>query len=203
MLYRCRPGRSEGLYPPIVLLCTQTWYTSQPTVLYYPTVSDLAFHLIFCLRTNQQPWDVPVDLFFYREPEELEKAEEAQAPFQDPQAVAAPGWGADPIVAGAAPTPMEGFAPVDPNEIPMEYQAPAAEAGLAGWDAAPSTAEVTVEVDQPGQDGPVVPVDAAVPVDAGVRVEDSGGGGWDAAPQQTGGEDGGWGDSSGAAGGGW
>ncbi|CAN0348080.1 unnamed protein product, partial [Ectocarpus sp. 12 AP-2014] len=33
-------------------------------------------------------WDVPVDLFFYREPEELEKAEEAQAPFQEPAAAA-------------------------------------------------------------------------------------------------------------------
>lgn len=143
-----------------------------------------------------------MDLFFYREPEELEKAEEAQAPFQDPQAVAAPGWGADPIVAGAAPTPMEGFAPVDPTEMPMEYQAPAAEAGLGGWDAAPSGAEVMVEVDQPGQDvQEVMPVDAAVPVDTGVHVDDSGGGGWDA-PQQTGGDDGGWGDSSGATGGG-
>ena len=48
------------------------------------------------------PWDVPVDLFFYRDPEELEKAEEAQAAnagagdaaasgFQNPDA----SWGGD------------------------------------------------------------------------------------------------------------
>ena len=30
-------------------------------------------------RARATPWDVPVDLFFYRDPEELEKAEEAQA----------------------------------------------------------------------------------------------------------------------------
>jgi len=32
---------------------------------------------------DRESWDVPVDLFFYREPEELEKAEEVQAPFHE------------------------------------------------------------------------------------------------------------------------
>ncbi|CAM9334359.1 unnamed protein product, partial [Ascophyllum nodosum] len=142
---------------------------------------------------RQQPWDVPVDLFFYREPEELEKAEEAQAPFQDPQAVAAPGWGAEPIVSSAAPTPMEGFAAVDPAAVSMEYQAPPAQAtGLGGgWDADPAAG---------GEEA--IPVEAAVPVEA-VPADAGAGGGWDAAPQQPAVDDGGWGDASGAAAGGW
>lgn len=32
---------------------------------------------------DRDSWDVPVDLFFYREPEELEKAEDVQATFHE------------------------------------------------------------------------------------------------------------------------
>lgn len=135
----------------------------------------------------QVAWDVPVDLFFYREPEELEKAEEAQAPFQEPAAVAAPGWGAEPMVgaAGAAPTPMEGFGQpaVDPTAVPMEYQAPPQAAAIgAGWDSAPAVGEeVAVEQQQPVQEA--MPVEAAMP----------------AAPATVGG----WGDGGASQGGGW
>ncbi|CAM9736709.1 unnamed protein product [Ectocarpus sp. 6 AP-2014] len=154
-------------------------------------------------------WDVPVDLFFYREPEELEKAEEAQAPFQEPAAAAASGWGADPMAGGAAPTPMEGFAAVDPAAaapVPVEYQAPPQAAAMGGgWDAAPATgAEQGMPVEQ------VQPVAEAMPVDAGVPP--AAGGGWDAqqaqapvqqaqAPQQA--QGGGWGGAPAQAGGGW
>lgn len=137
-----------------------------------------------------------MDLFFYREPEELEKAEEAQAPFQEPAAVAAPGWGADPMVgASAAPTPMEGFGAVDPAAVPMEYQAPPAQQAApigGGWDAAPAD-DVGVEQQPPVQE--VMPVEAAVPQAAG--------GGWDSAPQQPAAQGGGWGDGGASQGGGW
>lgn len=153
--------------------------------------------------TQQVPWDVPVDLFFYREPEELEKAEEAQAPFQEPAAVAAPGWGAEPMV-GAAPTPMEGFqpaAPVDPTAVPMDsYQAPpAADALGGGWDAAPGGQEVVV--DQAPQEAQLV--EQVMPVDAGVPA--AAGGGWDAAPQAAApaAQSGGWGDAPAQGNGGW
>lgn len=156
----------------------------------------------------QVAWDVPVDLFFYREPEELEKAEEAQAPFQEPAAAAATGWGADPLAGGAAPTPMEGFAAVDPAAVPVEYQAPpqAAAAGIGGgWDAAPAGAE-GMPVEQPVQQ----PVAEAMPVDAGVPP--AAGGGWDAQQQQApvqqqapapAAQAGGWGGAPAQAGGGW
>lgn len=145
-----------------------------------------------------------MDLFFYREPEELEKAEEAQAPFQEPAAVAAPGWGAEPMV-GAAPTPMEGFqpaAPVDPTAVPMEgFQAAApAQEGLGGgWDTAPGAQEVAVDAtpQEPQIGEPVMPAEAGVPPAAG--------GGWDAAPQAPApaAQGGGWGDTPAQSGGGW
>lgn len=147
----------------------------------------------------QIPWDVPVDLFFYREPEELEKAEEAQAPYQEPPAVAAPGWGAEPIV-GAAPTgAIDGFVPpVDPTAVPMEqYQAPPPAGGDAalggGWDAAP--AEPIVEQPPAEQQ----PLDEVIAVDAGMAA----GGGWDAAPDPQVAGGGGWGESSAQGAGGW
>eukprot|EP00632_Arachnochrysis_sp_CCMP2950_P016044 CAMPEP_0185699896 /NCGR_PEP_ID=MMETSP1164-20130828/7184_1 /TAXON_ID=1104430 /ORGANISM="Chrysoreinhardia sp, Strain CCMP2950" /LENGTH=251 /DNA_ID=CAMNT_0028366843 /DNA_START=56 /DNA_END=807 /DNA_ORIENTATION=- len=61
------------------------------------------------------PWDVPVDLFFYRDPDELEKADEAQAGFQ---AEAAEGHWA---TAGAG----------------AEAAAPKADAPATGFEAAP------------------------------------------------------------------
>lgn len=148
-----------------------------------------------------------MDLFFYREPEELEKAEEAQAPFQEPAAAAASGWGADPMAGGAAPTPMEGFAAVDPaaaGAVPVEYQAPPQAGVGGGWDAAPAGAEQGVPVEQ------VQPVAEAMPVDAGVPPAAAGG--WDAQQQQPvqqqqqqapPAQAGGWGGAPAQSGGGW
>merc|ERR1719198_2501990 len=65
------------------------------------------------------PWDVPVDLFFYRDPEELEKAEEAQAAggaapnagFENPDA----SWGGD-----VPPAPKVEPAYADPAAFGVE-----------------------------------------------------------------------------------
>eukprot|EP00640_Fibrocapsa_japonica_P003474 CAMPEP_0113936422 /NCGR_PEP_ID=MMETSP1339-20121228/3311_1 /TAXON_ID=94617 /ORGANISM="Fibrocapsa japonica" /LENGTH=319 /DNA_ID=CAMNT_0000938893 /DNA_START=92 /DNA_END=1051 /DNA_ORIENTATION=- /assembly_acc=CAM_ASM_000762 len=83
------------------------------------------------------PWDVPVDLFFYRDPEELEKADEAQAFGEDAAATAAPGWGAAagevaPAAAGALPAPSGGFGAAD---VGGAYDAPPAAPAAEGWDA--------------------------------------------------------------------
>jgi len=78
-------------------------------------------------------WDVPVDLFFYRDPEELEKNEEAQgaidevipaphfgAPVEDQ--INGGNWGGENANPDATPPNWEGSAPV----------------GTGSWDAAPS-----------------------------------------------------------------
>lgn len=87
------------------------------------------------------PWDVAVDLFLYRDVEELKKAEEAQAGAQE-EAVARAGWGeaeaaapADPVFATEAAaewtattaTEWSGEAAATTN-----WDAPAAPS--AGWD---------------------------------------------------------------------
>lgn len=70
-----------------------------------------------------EPWDVSVDLFFYRDPEEIEKAEEAQkaSQFEEP---AAAQWDQTNVAAGdvtAAPV----AAPVE-NVVVQEQAAPVA-----------------------------------------------------------------------------
>ena len=70
------------------------------------------------------PWDVPVDLFFYRDPEELEKAEEAQA-FAAEQEQAQT-WNAS---AGEAAPKEQPYS--DPNAMAGFEQAPAAGGGVA------------------------------------------------------------------------
>ena len=82
------------------------------------------------------PWDVPVDLFFYRDPEELEKAETADAFTEEPA------WG--------------GAAPVDGAAAPVKeqpYSEPATPAVIDGFSAPPSAQF----------DGFGAPVDAAAP----------------------------------------
>merc|ERR1712232_1472161 len=97
-------------------------------------------------------WDVPVDLFFHRDPEELKKADEEQAAkLEDGAGV--PGAGAE--VAGAYEADIyatEGVenldtagydvtAGYDAEAVPAATDAPAAPAYGAGWDgdAAPTT----------------------------------------------------------------
>jgi small subunit ribosomal protein SAe len=80
---------------------------------------------------RNQPWDVPVDLFFYRDPEELEKAEEAQAAeaaeqYAQEQFAATPN--AAPTELIETPTPFEG-APALGEAPAGDFSAPAPVAG--------------------------------------------------------------------------
>lgn len=82
-------------------------------------------------------WEVPVDLFFYRDPEELKKAEEekaaallaaeeaAAAPVYEEEAVPAMEGGADVLLDGAAPEPDAG--------IDAGWSGEGEEAPAAGW----------------------------------------------------------------------
>jgi small subunit ribosomal protein SAe len=76
-------------------------------------------------------WDVPVDLFFYRDPDEVEKAEEVQAAFEEPTA-----WN--------APAEAQDFSQVqDWNGAPVAEDAgwgteAPAPASSQGWDSTPA-----------------------------------------------------------------
>jgi small subunit ribosomal protein SAe len=72
---------------------------------------------------REEPWDVPVDLFFYRDPEELEKAAEEQA-FEEPAAAAGgAGWGA-----AEAAVPDQGY------DATIGYEQPPQAAETTGGD---------------------------------------------------------------------
>jgi len=49
--------------------------------------------------SRSQPWDVMVDSFFWRDPEELERQEEVDQSYQAPAAVATEQWSAEPAAA--------------------------------------------------------------------------------------------------------
>jgi small subunit ribosomal protein SAe len=108
------------------------------------------------------PWDVPVDLFFHREPEELEKQEAEVGGFEEPAA---------PVASWDAGAPGGDFAP----QPPQEYQAaePVAPTAGSGWDAAPAEAAAG------GDWGAAAPAAEAST-------------GWDAAPAPAPADDGGW-----------
>jgi small subunit ribosomal protein SAe len=74
--------------------------------------------------SRRAPWEVPVDLFFYRDPEELEREADERAAREE-AANAAQEWSA-----GGEAAPQEEYAAVDPVE--QEYT-PAATQD-AGWD---------------------------------------------------------------------
>jgi small subunit ribosomal protein SAe len=83
---------------------------------------------------TRDSWDVPVDLFFYRDPEELEKAEE-QNTYEEPAAVYT--QPAVPEVAYEAPPPQAQWdqqtgAPVPPESAQWNAEAPQA----TGWEGA-------------------------------------------------------------------
>jgi small subunit ribosomal protein SAe len=67
--------------------------------------------------SRDEPWDVPVDLFFYRDPEELEKVEQAQAvaePTWTGDATGAEGFG-DSTFEPSALMPTEGWGSAAPT----------------------------------------------------------------------------------------
>lgn len=77
-------------------------------------------------------WDVPVDLFFHRDPEELKKNEEEQAAKLDEAAAAA----AVAATTGAVPVFEEGMAPVEGGMEATPAEGAGYDAGAAGYDAA-------------------------------------------------------------------
>lgn len=85
--------------------------------------------------SRDTPWDVPVDLFFYRDPDELEKTEDAQAPYEE---AAAPSWNTPAPVANedgfnAGAQNWDGGAPAPVADEMGGWDAPAA---AGGWDSA-------------------------------------------------------------------
>lgn len=91
--------------------------------------------------SRTSPWDVAVDLFFYRDPEELEKAEEAQDEFVD-ENMAGAGWQTAPVV---------------PAEAPQMYQAPEES---SDWSAPAAPVAAADSADWNASAAPAAPVDA-------------------------------------------
>jgi len=89
--------------------------------------------------SRSQPWEVMVDLFFYRDPEELEREEKEAAAQRDeslPAAAPVPQWD------GAAAVAVDGAAaPTD------QWDAPAPSAATADWGAAPVPVPSAVAAD--------------------------------------------------------
>jgi small subunit ribosomal protein SAe len=78
-------------------------------------------------------WDVPVDLFFYRDPDEVEKAEEVQAAFEEPTS-----WNSAPAAETVDFSQAQDWngAPVA-EDAGWGTEAPAA-ASSQGWDSTPA-----------------------------------------------------------------
>jgi len=85
--------------------------------------------------SRAEPWDVSIDLFFYREPEEIEKAEET-AEFEA---------AADPTAAAAETAADPAFAAVTPDAFDAAAFDPMAAPTMAGFEAAPAAAPVVVD----------------------------------------------------------
>eukprot|EP00636_Phaeomonas_parva_P018044 CAMPEP_0118861336 /NCGR_PEP_ID=MMETSP1163-20130328/6903_1 /TAXON_ID=124430 /ORGANISM="Phaeomonas parva, Strain CCMP2877" /LENGTH=329 /DNA_ID=CAMNT_0006795141 /DNA_START=74 /DNA_END=1063 /DNA_ORIENTATION=- len=137
--------------------------------------------------SRAEPWSTPVDLFFYRDPEELEKAEEAQAQEVDQTAA----WNAapqDPVAdlgagaLGAAPGVIPPAAGIDAAAAGFDavgFAGPAAAAaGGEEWNMPAAPAAGAAPVAAPGvMDGWDGQAAAAAPAAAT--------GGWDATPAPT------------------
>ena len=80
---------------------------------------------------SREQWDVPVDLFFYRSPEELEKSEENVGTYEE-----TPTWGADkPVDVTAAVPAATVFDATENAEAEWTAQQAQAAPGADGWDA--------------------------------------------------------------------
>jgi small subunit ribosomal protein SAe len=119
------------------------------------------------------PWDIPIDLFFYRDPDELEKAEEAQAvQFDTPQAPAGGDWQGD-AASAAAPTFQAEAAPAAAGGG-WDGAAPAAPADdNGGWDSGAAADPAAPVADNGGWDSGAAAAPAA---DAGATDANAGGG---------------------------
>eukprot|EP00249_Psilotum_nudum_P009109 c21714_g2_i1 orf=284-1213(+) len=97
-----------------------------------------------------QPWDVMVDLFFYREPEEVKDREEepAVAEFVAPTlALAVDEWGPEGATAGKWEADVVPSAAIVPSIPGPEWTAPQVPGPAASWDAAPPPVATGVEWD--------------------------------------------------------
>jgi small subunit ribosomal protein SAe len=86
---------------------------------------------------RSQQWDVCPDLFFYRDPEELEKAEDTQG-YEEAWTAAAPEPAAEDFVAPPVVAP-EMFEAQPPVVGGWDAQPTATEPAAGGWDAQPGT----------------------------------------------------------------
>lgn len=110
--------------------------------------------------SRTSPWDVAVDLFFYRDPEELEKAEEGLDEFAD-ESMANAGW-------------QTAAAPVDAAQM---YQAPEES---SDWGApAPAAVPVPAESADWNAAAPPAPVDATAAASSDWAAAPATGSGWD------------------------
>jgi small subunit ribosomal protein SAe len=86
--------------------------------------------------SREVQWGVCPDLFFYRDVEELEKAEELQASYEE---TAAPAYVPDEFTAPAAPVPDMGYeAPAPPAAGGWDEGPTAVAPDAGGWGAAPA-----------------------------------------------------------------
>lgn len=103
--------------------------------------------------TREDPWEVKVDLFFYRDPEEVEKEEQARAEMQVPSIK--PAAGADEWGGGDVSVP--GMSAINEENWDIPAAAPAAGAPAAagvGFTAAPPPAKtMTSWADEAEQEG--------------------------------------------------
>jgi len=90
--------------------------------------------------SRSQPWDVMVDLFFYRDPEELEREEkEAAAQREEALPPAVPQWDAAPVeppTSGEWDAPQPGATTADWGAAPVPVPVPVPVPAAGDWDSA-------------------------------------------------------------------
>lgn len=131
--------------------------------------------------SRRTEWDVPVDLFFYREPEELERAAEEQ--MAEATEMRPPGAPTGPEVAPVAQTGFGG------DNVMLDSAGTTASAQMA----APVSSNGPVDPSPVGAEWNQ-PMDPSVPVNQGGAPPPPQSSGWDSAPAAP--QSGGWDDSA-------